>query len=254
MNNWFTIEEIGEDTFAISEYNHWEETHCYLLIDSSSAVLIDTGLGVENIKEAVESLTTLPITVLATHVHWEHIGGHKYFPNFAVHESEISWISGKFPIPLEVVKKNLTQENCNFPENFNIDDYQIFKGIPEFILHDNEIINIGNRKLQVIHTPGHSPGHCCFYEPDRKYLYSGDLIYKGCLYAFYPTTDPQLFRESVKRIAKLDVKKVLPSHHQLNIAPSIIKQTEAAFDQLQAEGKLKQGSGIFDFGDVQIHV
>ena len=52
------------------------------------------------------------------------------------------------------------------------------------ILHDEDCIDLGNRKLVVIHTPGHSPGHCCFYEADRKYLYSGDLIYSGCLMLF----------------------------------------------------------------------
>ena len=67
------------------------------------------------------------------------------------------------------------------------------------ILHDEDCIDLGNRKLVVIHTPGHSPGHCCFYEADRKYLYSGDLIYSGCLDAFYPSTNPQEFWKSVRK-------------------------------------------------------
>lgn len=53
VNDWFTIEEIDNDTFAISEYKHWEETHCYLLCGMKKAVLIDTGLGVSDIKKAV---------------------------------------------------------------------------------------------------------------------------------------------------------------------------------------------------------
>lgn len=50
MGNWFTIEKIDSNTYAISEYKHWEETHSYLLIGEKSALLIDTGLGVSNIK------------------------------------------------------------------------------------------------------------------------------------------------------------------------------------------------------------
>ncbi len=104
MDNWFTVEEIDSSTYAISEYGHWEETHCYLLCGSRCAVLIDTGLGVSNIKKVVDRLTALPVSVLTTHVHWDHIGGHKYFDAFAVHEAEREWITGRFPIPLEVVK------------------------------------------------------------------------------------------------------------------------------------------------------
>ena len=79
INICFSVEKIDSDTFAISEYKHWEETHCYLLCGTEKAVFIDTGLGVGNIREIVDSLTSLPVTVMTTHVHWDHIGGHRYF-------------------------------------------------------------------------------------------------------------------------------------------------------------------------------
>ena len=87
MDTWFTVEELDDQTFAISEYRHWEETHCYLLIGRTQAALIDTGLGVSNIREVVDSLTDLTVTVLTTHAHWDHIGGHRYFEDIAVHEA-----------------------------------------------------------------------------------------------------------------------------------------------------------------------
>ena len=92
MDNWFTIEQIDRDTFSISEYKHWEETHCYLLCGEKYAILIDTGLGVSNIRKIVDSLTKLPVMTVTTHVHWDHIGGHKYFDNIAVHEAEKDWL------------------------------------------------------------------------------------------------------------------------------------------------------------------
>mgnify|MGYP004557236787 CR=1 FL=1 len=72
MNNWFTVERIDSHTFAISEYKHWEETHCYLLCGCERAVLIDTGLGVSNIKCIVDSLTNLPVILQSTQnlEHW----------------------------------------------------------------------------------------------------------------------------------------------------------------------------------------
>lgn len=69
MADWFTLETIDKDTFSISEYKHWEETHCYLLCGTEKAILIDTGLGVANIKNVVAGLTTSPVMVVTTHVH-----------------------------------------------------------------------------------------------------------------------------------------------------------------------------------------
>lgn len=254
MDNWFSVSKIDDNTFAINEDKHWEETHCYLLCGVKNALLIDTGLGVANIKKVVDSLTLLPVLVVTTHIHWDHIGGHKYFENIAVHEAEKDWLSIKFPIPLQAVKHNLVCKPCDFPLDFSIDSYQLPKISPQQVLHDGDCLDLGERKITVIHTPGHSPGHCCFYEPERKYLYSGDLIYSGCLDAFYPTTDPQLFWQSVKKIQHLDVERVLPAHHQLNIPVNIINSIEKAFSQLAGEGRLEQGNGIFDFADFQIHI
>lgn len=57
MNDWFTVDKIDSDTFAVSEYKHWEETHCYLLCGTKKALLIDTGLGISNIGAAANCLT-----------------------------------------------------------------------------------------------------------------------------------------------------------------------------------------------------
>lgn len=254
MNDWFTVEVIDPKTFAISEYRHWEETHCYLLCGEERALLIDTGLGVSNIKNVVGGLTELPVTVVTTHAHWDHIGGHRYFDHIAVHEQERDWLAGDFPLPLEVVKKNLTSRPCRFPPEFSPDDYQLFHGKPQALLHDGDTLELGGRSIMVIHTPGHSPGHCCFYEPERKYLYSGDLLYKGCLYAFYPTTDPQQFYRSVKRVLTYEIERILPGHHALDIPCSLADEIEAGFAQLEKEGKLEQGNGLFPFEHFAIQI
>ena len=254
MDNWFTIEQIDDNTFTISENKHWEETHCYLLCGSEKAILIDTGLGVDNIKSVIDKLTVLPIEVLTTHAHWDHIGGHRYFDNISIHEAEKSWLSEKFPLPLNTVKNNLLREPCNLPLDFSADNFQIYKVFPQRILHDHDKIDIGNRCIEVIHTPGHSPGHCCFYETDRQYLFSGDLIYKGCLDAFYPTTDPILFADSVDKIRILKVNRLFPGHHNLDISVALIDKIHSAFTKLKEDGELRQGSGIYEFEGFQIHI
>lgn len=254
MDNWFTVEEIDPQTFAISEYKHWQETNCYLLCGQERAILIDTGIGVSNIRKVVDDLTKLPVMVVTTHAHWDHIGGHQYFDHIAIHEAEKDWLSAKFPIPLQAVKNSLTKLPCDFPAEFDIDDYQIFQGTPQKILHDGDCLDLGGRKIQVVHTPGHSPGHCCFYELERNYLYSGDLIYKGCIYAFDPTTDLQLFYQSVKRVKDYKIARVLPGHNPLDMPVSLIDEIAAGFETLEKNGQLKLGNGLFEFGSFQIKI
>ncbi|MDI6619827.1 MAG: MBL fold metallo-hydrolase [Clostridiales bacterium] len=253
MHDWFTIEKIDSETWVISEYKHWEQTHCYLLIDSKQAVLIDTGLGVSNIKQVIDSLTELPVLVVTTHVHWDHIGGHGFFDDIAVHEADAEWLN-HFPVSLSVVKSNLLKRSCDFPKDFDIDNYQVFQGKPTRLLKDGDIIDFGNRQLMVIHTPGHSPGHICLYEPERGYFFSGDLIYKGCLDAFYPSTNPADFMRSVHRIRALHVWRLLPGHHALDVSADLISEVDDGFRSIDKQGKLKQGNGIFQFKNFSIHI
>lgn len=256
MSQWFSIEKIDEDTYAISEYGHWEKVHSYLLIGTDYALLLDTGLGIGNIKREIDLLTDLPIRVITTHVHWDHIGGHGLFDDIAVHEADLGWLKNGLPIPLNMIKNNVTQEPFTKlpPEDFDINNYSVYSGEPTKVLKDNDIIDIGSRTLKVIHTPGHSPGHICLYEESRGYLFTGDLIYLGTLYAFYPSTDPVMYKDSIEKISRLKVSRVLPSHNELNVPADIIQRVRAAFRFIEANNNLKQGTGIFDFEDFKIHI
>ena len=254
MQDWFTVEMIDADTYAISEYVHWEEPHCYLICGAAYALLIDTGLGVADVRSVVNSLTALPVLAALAHAHWDHIGGCAAFEAVAVHEVERDWISGRFPLPPEMVKRNLTCRPCVFPETFRPADYRIFSGGPQHLLHDGDGLDLGGRKLSVVHTPGHSPGHCCFYEEERGYLFSGDLLYVGKLDAFYPTTDPRQFWRSVQKVRKLEFSRILPGHHTLDIPTGFADAVERAFSELEEQGMLEQGNGIFDFGAFRLHI
>ncbi|MEG0470385.1 MAG: MBL fold metallo-hydrolase [Longicatena sp.] len=248
MDNWFTVDQVDAFTYIISEYRHWEETHCYLLIGNESSLLIDTGLGISNIYEEVRKLTDKPITAVATHIHWDHIGGLKYFPDFYVHIDEVDWLNGKFPLPKEVVKE-MVVNRCDLPSGFDINSYEIFQGIPTKIISDCDIINLGNRQIEVLHTPGHAPGHLCFWERNTGYLFTGDLVYKDTLFANYPSTDPQEYLVSLKRILALPTKRIFPGHHSLDIQPEILHRIKEELESLNIDGKLHHGSGIFNFGD-----
>ena len=251
MNDWFTVEQVDQDTCIISEYRHWEETHCYLLNGTQRSLLIDTGLGICNISEVISQLTDKPITAIATHIHWDHIGGHKYYPDFYAHEAELDWLNGGFPQPLETIRRYVT-DRCELPKDFHIDEYVFFQGKPTKVLYGGEHIDLGGRMVDVIHTPGHAPGHICFWETERGYLFTGDLAYKGMLTAWFPSTDPDAYLKSIETVAALPAEKVFPAHHSLDMQPEILLRMRDTLRELKAAGKLHHGSGTFDYGDWSI--
>lgn len=248
MKKWFTLDQLDDASHIISEYRHWEETHCYLLNGTERSLLIDTGLGICNIYNEVKRLTDKPVTAVASHIHWDHIGGHKHFSDFYAHEEELEWLNGGFPLSMETIRE-MVVDRCDLPQGYDVNTYEFFQGTPTRLLKDGDVIDLGGRSIQVLHTPGHSPGHLCFFEPSRGYLFTGDLVYKDTLFAYYPSTDPQAYLASLEKIAELPVKRVFPAHHTLDIQPEILYRMRDAFQQLKAEGKLHHGSGTFNYGD-----
>jgi glyoxylase-like metal-dependent hydrolase (beta-lactamase superfamily II) len=248
MEKWFEIDQVDKGTYIISEYRHWEETHCYLLNGSEYSLLIDTGLGICDIHDQVKELTDKPIIAIATHIHWDHIGGHRFFPDFYAHEDELNWLNGEFPLMIEQIK-GMVVDRCDLPSGYDVDKYEFFQGNPTKVVKNNDVIDIGDRFVQIVHTPGHSPGHMCFWEKEHGYLFTGDLVYKDTLFADFPSTDPEAYLNSLERVSMLPVKHVFPAHHTLNIRPEILGRMSDAFRQLKDDGKLHHGNGTFDFGD-----
>ena len=253
MDNWFTIDKVDADTWIISEYRHWEETHCYLLNGQERSLLIDTGLGICDISKIISGLTDKPVTAIATHIHWDHIGGLAHYPDFYAHEAEINWLTGGFPQPTETVRKFVT-ERCRLPDGFNIKNYTIFQGMPSKILHGGERIDLGDRFIKVLHTPGHSPGHLCFWDETDSTLYTGDLVYHGVLDAWFPSTDPEAYLHSLETIAALPAKQVFPAHHDLYLRPEFSACVYDAFLCLKKMGKLHHGSGTYRYDGFSVRL
>ncbi len=250
-DSWFTVQEIDPRTYAISEFGHWEQVHSFLLIGEEQAVLIDTGLGIDNIKRITDQLTELPIVVLTTHVHADHIGSHGQFENIYVHKEDEDWlINGIKGLSLEQIRKDMGRDiTIPTPVTFNPNTYKPFQGEPTGLLQDGDVFDIGDRELTIYHTPGHSPGHIAIFDHSKGYLFTGDLLYDVTpVYAFYPSTSPVDLVQSLERISQLpNVTKVYGSHNTLGLDPTILQEVQYAVRELRDKGLVKHGTGIHQF-------
>jgi glyoxylase-like metal-dependent hydrolase (beta-lactamase superfamily II) len=250
-DSWFTIQEIDKKTYAISEYGHWEKVHSFLLLGEEKAALIDTGLGIDNIKRITDQLTDLPIVVITTHVHADHIGSHGEFDKIYVHEGDADWLTnGIKGLSIEQIRKDISRDiTLPTPETFHPDTYKPFQGKPSGILQDGDVMNIGNRDITIYHTPGHSPGHISVFDNKNGYLFTGDLLYDETpIYAFYPSTNPVDLVHSWEKISDIpDVTKVFGSHNTLGLDPAILVEVKNAIRELKDKRLIEHGTGIHKF-------
>ncbi len=189
FDDWFSITEIDNSTFAIGEPRYWQRNYNYLLLGNERALLFDSGPGVRNIVPVIESLTKLPVTVMSSHPHYDHIGNNHRF-------SQIAWLDVE-PITREV-EDNIFQPD--FVRGFTI------RTIPAFPITEwwqaDQMIDIGGRELTLYFVPGHEAASVAVHDKERKFLFTGDFIYPGWLVAFAPTSDMNDYLASVQLLFK----------------------------------------------------
>ena len=83
---------------------------------------------------------------------------------------------------------------------------------PDIMLREGEL-NVGHLNFQVIHTPGHSPGSVCLYWPDKKVLFTGDVVFdQGVGRTDLPGGSGENLKESIRTLSRLEVDYLLPGH------------------------------------------
>ena len=124
------------------------------------------------------------------------------------------------------------------PVGLNPETYSIKPSRPNRQLKDGDTLTVGNRTLQVLHTPGHSPGSICLWEESAGLLFSGDTIYDDPIYVHLPHSDFDDYVRSLSLLCSLvpQVRKVLPSHGQTPLEPMIILKIAQAFQQVAQGG------------------
>ena len=223
MTTWHTINPITENVYQISEPIGIIEprfgvstVNMYLIVGRERAALIDSGMGIGDVTAEIARITSLPYMVLNTHYHWDHIGANASFKERAIHESEIDLVAQKQNVASIRKAMKSPAARAVLPPGFDPSAYRILPKPATRILHDNDRIDLGGHVLQVLHTPGHSPGHVAFWHEANNMLFTGDTASMGPVYACFEGGDPEALAESVKRLATLpNVQTICPGHDEI---------------------------------------
>ncbi|MEE8558333.1 MAG: MBL fold metallo-hydrolase [Myxococcota bacterium] len=175
-DEYFTLQRIDPRTIAIGEPRYAQQNYSYLILGESRAILFDSGPGVRDITPIVQSQTSLPVTVVASHFHYDHVGNHARFERVALPD-----LPGLRERAQGGVLSLRDEEHLGFLEGQSAPDLKVTEWWAP-----GATIDLGGRELQVIHAPGHTPDSIVLYDPDAHQLFAGDFIYPGELYAFLP--------------------------------------------------------------------
>lgn len=258
-SSWFATQRLREGVHLVSEPMH---VNSYLIVGSRRAVLLDTGMGISSIRNCVEELTDKPLLVVNSHHHFDHVGGNHEFEEIAIHEAGAELLPQHppehwFPAYLEFVDAVLEQYRVfreideawfqvlgremqmrPLPSEFDGRSWRTVPTVPTSLLKDGDEIDLGDRALRVVHTPGHTLDSICLLDEQRRTLFSGDTIDTGPLYAQFDNSDVGLFTSSTRRLAAEVARRIdtIFSAHgsRYTSYPEFIGRVADAFDQVQA--------------------
>lgn len=235
---WFSVYQVGQDTYALLEPHHYEEVISYLIVGRDFAILFDTGMGIGNILAEINSLTDRPVVVVNSHSHYDHVGdNHRFSQVWAFDDSgEIAQI-----------ERGVARADCvrflspglyrDLPPGFDPATYEIRPSPVTRRLRHLEAIELGSRTLTVHHTPGHSPGSICLSDDREGLLFTGDTVYPGMLYAHFEDSDLAAYRQTTRYLTTLanQVSHLCPAHNEALIPKELLGAVADAF-QLIASG------------------
>jgi glyoxylase-like metal-dependent hydrolase (beta-lactamase superfamily II) len=251
---WFEVYKIRPGVFAIYEPHQSEEVICYLVLGTKRAVLFDTGMGISNIREVAEGLTTLPISVLNSHTHNDHVGDNWRFNDVYGMDTTFTRVDAKGSRE-DAQAEIAPGEICgDLPSGFNAAEYVTKPFHISHWIHDHDKIDLGERILEVISIPGHTPDSIALMDEKNGLLFTGDTFYLGPIWLFRPETDLDAYVASVKRLAALAprLQLILPSHNTPVADPGYLPRVVEAMEQVRSgkvKGTPKNGKQEYVFPD-----
>lgn len=190
-SGYFVVVQLDDQTFAIAEPYSWARNVNYLILGTDRALLFDAGVGHYDIRPVVKYLTDLPMTFLPSHLHYDHTG-QASFDRIAI-------------VDLPHLRKQAEGNSITFnwgqhlgaAEGLELPTWEI----SEWIKPGDEI-DLGNRKLTLIYTPGHTDNSVSLHDEASKTMFTGDYYSANSMSAYYPTASMGDYLQTAKKILK----------------------------------------------------
>lgn len=246
-----TIWSISENSFAI----------LYLVIGAKKALLIDTGFGIGNLPELCSSITSLPVEVILTHAHPDHVMGAGQFDVVHIAKEDGPLLKTFFgrDARIAIASEFLSGQTGKQIALDSLSDWikQELKSVQP--IANGDVIDLGGRYLRVIATPGHTTGSICLLDESERILFSGDTILKSYhLLNLEESASLKTFFESLLHVKSFEEEydTLFPGHEPAPLPLSHLKELINGVQDI-LDGKIRGtrrqtrvGSGIkYRFGN-----
>eukprot|EP00752_Nemacystus_decipiens_P000049 g49.t1 len=213
--DWYRTERCGDDVTLIEEpfIKAFYRCNIWHVRGRDRDLLVDSGMGVVSLRAQIPLVTEKPLTAVASHIHFDHIGCHHEFEDRCVHAAEAEILAHPTrkatladPYVTDAIFDALP------PAPYRSADYAVTAAPATRVLEAGDVLDLGDRRFEVIHCPGHSPGGIMLWERETGVLFSGDTVYDGPLIDDAYHSDVADYVATMKRIRDLPVRVVHGGH------------------------------------------
>jgi glyoxylase-like metal-dependent hydrolase (beta-lactamase superfamily II) len=215
--DWFEITQFPDQVFRIREtaLAPLHGSNLWLVRGECASLLIDTGVGVAPLRPVVEALSASPVICLLTHGHYDHIGGAHEFADRRAHRFEAAVLAHPDPCSTQWEGWLTRDSFSRVPaETFDFGSYSLEPAPPTSLVEDGDRIDLGGRRVTIMHTPGHSPGLISVFEPETGVLFTSDALYDGRMFFDIEGADRVHAARSIERLLATNAKTVHPGHFE----------------------------------------